>query len=275
MAVDRNDPDRKLFAEELRAMREDRHWSRDELGKLINFSASTINNIESMFRAPTHQQALLLDKAFGTPGTFARLEARLRGVPFSAGFRPFYPYEREAGTLRTFEHTLVPGLFQTEDYTRTLAEAYPGVSQQDVQERVGARMARQTILDRKEPAPPWMWVVLDEHVLHQEIGGRQVMWNQLAHLLGFRHRRWVKVQVLPFAAGAHAGLLGSFVLLRFDDNPDIAYEEDYGPGRMTANSPEVRERWLRYDHLQAAALSVEDSAELIARVMEERYGAHP
>ena len=41
------------------------------------------------------------------------LEGRLRGVPFSSGFRPFHPFEAEARTLRTFEHTVIPGLFQT------------------------------------------------------------------------------------------------------------------------------------------------------------------
>ncbi|KJY41049.1 XRE family transcriptional regulator, partial [Streptomyces sp. NRRL S-444] len=46
-------------------------------------------------------------------------------------------------------------------------------------------------------------------------------------------------------------------------------------GHMTANPQALREGSLRYDHLQAAALSVEDSAARIARVMEERYGHHP
>ena len=243
-------------------MREDRHWSRDELGKLINFSASTINNIESMFRAPTHQQALLLDKAFGTPGTFARLEARLRGVPFSAGFRPFYPYEREAGTLRTFEHTLVPGLFQTEDYTRTLAEAYPGVSQQDVQERVGARMARQTILDRKEPAPPWMWVVLDEHVLHQEIGGPAVMVAQMERLAELARRPRINIQVIP-AGRPHPGLLGAAVIAELDEGPAIVYVETVLEGQTVENPDIAKAVTLVFDALRAEALTSGASLALI------------
>jgi hypothetical protein len=80
------------------------------------------------------------------------------------------------------------------------------------------------------------------------------------------------VQVLPNEAGAHASLAGSFNFLRFDDNPDIVYTEDIISGHMTANPETIREAALRYARLQAAALSVEDSAELITRVMEERYG---
>ncbi len=133
-----------------------------------------------MHRAPTHDQAVRLDEAFGTSGTFGRLEARLRGVPFSAGFRPFHPYEAEARVLRMFEHTLVPGLFQTEAYARAVTEAYPETSAEDVNERVVARMARQVILDREDP--PRLWVVLDQNVLTRNVGGPKVMGEQLARL---------------------------------------------------------------------------------------------
>ncbi|KJY41051.1 XRE family transcriptional regulator, partial [Streptomyces sp. NRRL S-444] len=71
-----------------------------------------------------------------------------------------------------------------------------------------------------------MWVVMSEAVLHQEIGGREVMRNQLAHLLALRGREWVQVQILPFEAGAHAGLPGTFNVLRFEDDPDLVYTED-------------------------------------------------
>ncbi|MFF7166468.1 XRE family transcriptional regulator, partial [Streptomyces sp. NPDC008086] len=47
-----------------------------------------------------------------------------------------------------------------------------------------------------------------------------------------------------------------------------------GSGHPTANPATVKMCSLRYDHLQAAALSIKDSAELIRRVMEERYGEH-
>lgn len=83
------------------------------------------------------------------------------------------------------------------------------------------------------------------------------------------------VQVLPFKAGEHASLAGAFNLLRFEDDPDIVYTEDVIAGHMTASPETVREAARRYAHLQAAALSVEASAALITRVMEERYGERP
>lgn len=53
---------------------------------------------------------------------------------------------------------------------------------------------------------------------------------------------------------------------------DIVYTEGYDAGHPTANPETVRDCSLRYDHLRAAALSLRDSAALIRRVMEERYG---
>jgi hypothetical protein len=113
--------------------------------------------------------------------------------------------------------------------------------------------------------------VLDEAVLHRPIGGHEVMRKQLQRLLDFADHRWMRIQVLPFSTGEHASLAGSFNVLRFDDDPDIVYTEDVISGHMTASPDTVREASLRYAHLQAAALSVEDSAALITRVMEERY----
>lgn len=81
--------------------------------------------------------------------------------------------------------------------------------------------------------------------------------------------------LLPFEAGEHASLDGSFTTMRFDDDPDIIYTEDLISGHMTANPDTIREASLRYSHLQATALSVEKSVARISRVMEERYGDRP
>ena len=225
MATPKSDLDRALFADELRAMRKQRGWTRDELGARINFSGSTIGNIESGLRAPTRDQALLLDEAFGTPGTFQRLEGRLRGVPFSAGFRPFHPYEAEARTLRTFEHTMVPGLFQTEDYARAILATYPDTTEQDVADRVEGRMARQVILAREDPPPPHLWAVLDEHVLQRSIGGPQVMCGQMEHLAALARRPRITIQVIP-ADRPHPGLMGAFVIAETGQAPAIVYLEN-------------------------------------------------
>src|SRR5271170_5145399 len=209
----RRDPDRSalaVFADELRAQRELAGLGREELAGRLNYSASLISMIESGHRSPSRDFAGRCDEAFGTPGTFARLEKRLRDVPFSSGFRPFQPYESEAVALRMFEHVLIPGLLQTEDYARAVLSTHPNTSQDVVEERVAARMARQEILTREGPPPPVLWVLLDENVLLREVGNAEIMRDQLAHLAGAARRPNVTVQVIP-CAGAHPGLLGAFV----------------------------------------------------------------
>ena len=97
---------------------------------------------------------------FDAPGTFSRLEERLRDLPFPASFRPFAGYEAEARSLRTFEHVLVPGLLQTPEYARGVLATRPHTASDELESLVAASPARQMVLDRKDP--PLLWVVLDE-----------------------------------------------------------------------------------------------------------------
>ena len=270
MTSDRDDPDRRLFAEELKAMRKQRGWSREEVAKLISFSVSTIGNIEAAFRAPTREQALLLDKAFDTPGSFARLEERLRGVVFSSGFRPFHPYEIRARTLKYFQNMLVPGMFQTEDYARAILESHPGVSAPEVEERVAGRMARQSILDRNDP--PWMWIVLDEHVLHRNIGAPELMAAQLERLVTLNERPRINIQVIPDRR-AYPGLLGAFVIAEMhrnpDGNPDIVYTETALEGQTLEHPDMAESATVLFDALRLEALTGDASLALIEEAVEQ------
>ncbi|MET9803975.1 helix-turn-helix transcriptional regulator [Streptomyces sp. NPDC006368] len=258
------------YGSELRRLREEAGLKQAQLGDIIFCTASLIGQIETAKKVPTRDFSERIDAALGTGGTFSRLVGLVLRSQLPHWFQPYAEMEAKAAYISTYQAQLVDGLLQTEGYARAVLGAR---TDGNLDARVAARMERQRILGRENP--PLIWVVLSEAALHQEIGGREVMRGQLTHLLGLQGREWVQVQVLPFTAGAHAGLPGTFSLLRFDDDPDLVYTEDFVQGHMTANPQALREGSLRYDHLQAAALSVEESAALIARVMEERYGDHP
>lgn len=255
---------------ELRRRREEAGLRQSQLGACIFVTGSLVGQIETAKKVPTRDFSERVDAALGTDGMFSRLVGLVLRSQLPHWFQPYAEMEAKAAYISTYQAQLVDGLLQTEEYARALLSVREEVN---LDARVAARMDRQRILDRE--TPPLMWVVLSEAVLHQEVGGRDVMRNQLAHLLELRGREWLKVQVLPFSVGAHTGLMGSFNLLRFEDDPELVYTEDFVQGHMTANPAAIREGSLRYDHVQAAALSVEDSAALIARVMEERYGHQP
>jgi transcriptional regulator with XRE-family HTH domain len=258
------------YGSELRRLREAAGLKQAQLGDIIFCTASLIGQIETARKVPTRDFSERVDAALGTGGTFSRLVGLVLRSQLPHWFQPYAEMEAKAAYISTYQAQLVYGLLQTEAYARAVLQAGWADT---LDQAVAARMERQRILERDRP--PLLWTVLDEAVLYRPFGGRGVMRGQLQHLLSFQERREVRIQVLPFHAGQHPATVGSFNVLRFERDPDIVYAESYGSANVTANPDTVKDCAHRYDHLQAAALSVEDSAALIARVMEERYGEHP
>ncbi|MEV1020378.1 helix-turn-helix transcriptional regulator [Streptomyces sp. NPDC050264] len=259
-----------FYGSELRRLREEADLSQDQLGACIFCTGSLVGQIETTKKIPTRDFSERADAALGTGGLFSRLVGLVLRSQLPTWFQPYAELEARASYISTYQCQLIHGLLQTEEYARALL----GVDHPErVDEQVAARKERQRILDRA--VPPALWVVLAEAVLHQEVGGRDVMRRQLEHLLRFAAGPWLNIQVLPFSVGQHTGMMGSFTLLRFDEDPDLFYAESYDQGHMTANPQVIRERSVGYARLQACALSPEESAQLIVRVTEERYGQEP
>ncbi|MFJ8748882.1 helix-turn-helix domain-containing protein [Streptomyces sp. NPDC102441] len=258
------------YGGELRRRREANGLKQGQLGEIIFCTGSLIGQIETTKKVPTRDFSERLDAALGTDGMFSRLVGLVLRSQLPTWFQAYADMEARATYISTYQAQLVYGLLQTEEYARALFSLdHPD----KVDERVSARLERQRILHSDRSLA--LWVILSEAALCQEVGGRDVMRKQLARLLDFRHNPWVQIQVLPFSVGQHTGMIGSFNLLRFEDDPDLFYVDSYDQGHMTANPQVIKERSVGYARLQAAALSPEDSATLIARVMEERYGNQP
>ncbi|MYR59831.1 helix-turn-helix domain-containing protein, partial [Streptomyces sp. SID625] len=255
------------YGAELRRLREAANMTLKELGELIFCTGSLVGQVETALKVPTRDFSARVDAAFNTEGFFSRLVGLVLRSQLPNWFQPFAEMEAKATHISSFQAQLVDGLLQTPEYARAVLET-GNVAKVD--ELVAARVERQRILD--SAAPPLALVIMDEAVLHRPMGSAEVMRTQLQHLLDHGKRPWVQIQVLPYSAGAHASLAGSFTGLRFDKNPEIVYTEDLISGHMTANPETVREGARRYASLQAAALSEEESAKLIKHVMEERYG---
>ncbi|MFI8322800.1 Scr1 family TA system antitoxin-like transcriptional regulator [Streptomyces sp. NPDC085529] len=255
------------YGSELRRLREDAGLSQSQLGEAIFCTGSLIGQIETAHKVPTREFSERIDAALMTGGFFSRLVGLVLRSQLPSWFQEYAEMEAKAAYISTYQSQMVYGLLQTEAYARAVLS----VEQTDrLEELLAARMERQRILRREHP--PVLCVVLDEAMLHREIGGPEVMRAQLEHLLSFMHEPWVQIQILPNGVGEHPGLLGSFTLLRFDSNPDLLYSESYDSGHMTVNSRVIRERSVGYARLQAMAASPQESAKLITSVMEERYG---
>ncbi|MET9681030.1 helix-turn-helix domain-containing protein [Streptomyces coeruleorubidus] len=252
---------------ELRRCREAAGLTQKQLGEILNYTGSLVGQIETARKLPTPEFSERADAALGTDGMFSRLVELVLRSRLPAWFQQVAELQARAVEICSFEALMVHGLLQTDAYARAVLGV---LDTSNLDDRTAVRLARQRIFEKEEP--PAFWVILSEAALYQEIGGPRTMRGQLTHLLSFVGNPRVNIQVLPFSAGAHAGMQGSFDIYRFASDPSIVYTEGYGSGHPTANPDTVKDCSLRYDHLQAAALSLRDSAELIRRVMEERYG---
>ncbi|MFI9149905.1 helix-turn-helix domain-containing protein [Streptomyces sp. NPDC053367] len=163
----------------------------------------------------------------------------------------------------------IPGLLQTRAYAEAVHRASEvQCPEREVQHMVDIRMKRQELLER--PQPPHLWCVVDEAALHRRVGGRQVMRDQLRHLLAMAQRPHITVQVLPFSTGAHAAAVGSFAMLRGPaPELDVVYVDLLGGGLFMEKPKELERYRLAFEYLSAQALDLESSAETVDRISKE------
>lgn len=243
-----------LFVDEMKADRAQRKWSQAELARQAHCSESSIAMVESYQRPPTASLAKALDKAFGTSGTYARMERRLCNLPFPASFRSFAPHEAEAATLCMFEHSLIPGLLQTPEYARAVLETKPNTTVDEIDNLVSGRVTRQSVLGRDDPPAPLMYALVDEGALNRPVASPAVMHDQLAHLVDLSRIPNVTIQVVPYDAGGHSGLLGAFVIADRPSAARIVFIEDVTGGRVSEDAATVAEVVLRFNALRSEAL---------------------
>ncbi|MDP9846853.1 DUF5753 domain-containing protein [Streptosporangium lutulentum] len=177
-----------------------------------------------------------------------------------------------AGVIRTCEPTIVPGLLQTPDYAHAIFKGGRQLDEAAIGRRVKARIARQAILDRD--TPPQLLVVIDEAVLRRPVGGARVMCDQLEHIIKMNERPNVTVQVLPLSIGAHAAIMGGFVILDFASplDPSLVYLETATDGLYLEQQEELHRYTVIYGHAQALALSPDESTRCMESVIEQLRG---
>ena len=262
------------FADELKAHRTALGWTQADVAAKTSYSESLISQVEACWKPGTPELAKALDRLFktpgfteaiddepGTPGTFGRIVVRLRNLPFPASFRSFAPYEAEAAILRTFEHTLVPGLLQTPEYARAVLATLPNTSDDDIDALVAARLGRQAVLQRENP--PIVWVLMDEWAVRRPVGPPDLMRAQRAHLVEMSRLPNVTIQVVPYSAGGHVGLQGAFTIADLGDSGAILYLETAADGQTIEDAAIVSQVSLRFDSLRAEALPKRATRELL------------
>jgi transcriptional regulator with XRE-family HTH domain len=181
--------------------------------------------------------------------------------------------ETEASRVLEFQLINIPGLLQVEAYIRPHLDAwYLPRTPAEIDNVVAARLRRQERLFHEE-RPLQLHAVIDESALRRQVGGHEVMHEQLRHLVAMSAAPTVLLQVLPLTAGSHSAMDGAFNVLTFPDldEPDLLYME-YPTGAIHVEAEEeVRRARLVFERLIALALPPAESVALIERVIEELY----
>lgn len=256
-----------FFGAELRRLRTKAGWTQEQLGDQINYSGALVGAVETADRKPQLDFARRCDEVLGSEGLLGRLW-EFRVETFPGWFRPWLEVERDATTLRSWEPLVIPGLLQTAEYAREMLRAgRPGVTDEQIDELVDARLERQAILANNNP--PLLWFVIDEGVLHRHIGEPKVMHDQLQTLIEKSRHPHVTIQVVPLSTGAHPGLNGAFAIASFNGSPDMVYMDSIGEGHVSDRPEEVAAITNVYDAIRAEALPVRASLDVIMKVMEQ------
>jgi len=275
---------RRRLAAELRAAREQADLTIDDVAERLEWSTAKISRIENARVSVLPRDVKFLLRTYGLSDrdqvwdvmlTLAR-ESRQKGWWRQYGdaipdwFEVYVGLEAEASNMSSYHAEFVPGLLQTKDYARAVHRAsLPNATDEEIEQLVRVRMERQQLLSSGDALKAWL--VLNEAVIRRVVGGRAVMREQLLRLVEAASLLNLTLQVVPFDAGAHASMDGSFTILGFPDptDPLVVYIEYQTGALYLEKPPEVDRYRLIFDHLRAAALPVDASRDLIARVAGE------
>lgn len=259
----------RVFGQQLKLSRLRAGLERPELGAQTGYSASTIASYEQGRRIPPPRFIDQADELLDAGGLLRAGKEEVARAQYPAFFQDAARLEAEAVELHVYATQAVPGLLQTEEYARAVFAMWrPLLDDETIEQRVAARLARQEIFTRR-PAPHLSFV-LEEAVLHRQLGGKTVWHNQLEQMRLVGLKRNVEIQIMPLAREEHAGLAGPFTLIEDEGGQRISYTEVQGDSRVRTERGKVRELEAAYGVLRAQALAPTESLALIERWLGER-----
>ena len=274
---------RMLVGSQLRRLRAEKGISREEAGEAIRASEWKIHRLENgqvrfkerditdllqLYGVSDDQEIesfLVFARNANSPGWWHQYNDVL-----PQWFRAYVDLEAAANLIRTYEGQLVPGLLQTEDYTRAVIHgARTHDSPDEVERKVALRMARQELLTRVDG--PRLWAVVDEATLRRPVGGREVMRGQIERLIEATKLPGVILQVLPFRVGGHTAEAGAFTILRYpeSDLPDVVYVEQLTSALYLDRRDDVDAYMEAMERLCVVSAPPDNTADLLSRILQE------
>ncbi len=266
----------EVLGEELRRLRDACGLTLTDVVTRIGISESQLSRVENGKRLPSPEDVSALLVIYGVTGedrlellTLAKRASQpgfwQRQGSFEARFTTLRLLESRATSLVNFEPLLIPGLLQTMPYAQALVrEVGLFREQEEVDNRVIGRIHRQAVLRKRYPLQ--LLAIITETALRPLIGGKEVMRDQLRYLSEVAERPNVTLRIVPTCTGAHPGLDGAFVRLRFNDRPSVVFLPNRVSSLFLEDPAEVSAYDQSIDGLLNVAISEEDSLRFVAEM---------
>jgi transcriptional regulator with XRE-family HTH domain len=266
------------LGEALRHAMKEAGFSASEMARQLDWSASRVSRLFSGKRGGSSVDVSAFLAVCGVRGPE---KERLLGLALDqhrpgwlqshlpTQLRTLINHENKAVAITEFESTLVPGLLQTDAYLRALLTETGLVPDEEINDRVAAKLGRQNLLSRSDRM---FTFYVHEFAFRLPVGGPGVMWEQLHKLLRMSVRPNITLRVIPTSIGAHAAIAGSFRLMEFDEISPIVYLDSETSGLFLELPIEIRAYKSILDALDAAALPEGQSRGFIGNIVVELYG---
>ncbi|UYB39484.1 helix-turn-helix domain-containing protein [Streptomyces sp. Je 1-4] len=254
------------FGQTMKTLRLRVGMEREEFGKRLGYSASTIAAFEQGRRIPSPRTIDRADEVLGADGLLCVWKEQVERAQYPVFFQGMAALEKKCLELLMYDTHVVNGLLQTEEYMRALlAMRRPPLDQETIEHRVAARLTRQDIFDRR-PAP-LLGFVMDESVLRHRYGGKDVLRGQLEQLLLIGQKRNVEIQVMPVDCEDNAGVNGPFTVVTRKDSKKFVYAENHATSTLETDPEQAVLAAARYGIIRSQALSPRESLKFIEGVL--------
>jgi transcriptional regulator with XRE-family HTH domain len=277
---------RRRLAGELRRLRERAGYTGDQAADRLGWSASKLSRIETdkigikekdvgrlldLYRLsePHREELLALARESKQTARISALSARL-----PEQHAEIINVEAEAESIWNWEPQIVSGLLQTEEYARAVMAGWHSMFTRppsEIERRVEARLLRQQVLQRDPP--PQVSIVMDESVMHRQLGDAPIMRMQLEHIINVSRMPNIRVQILPLK-GIHPVVVGAFTYIKYPQlheiplNDTVTYEYFSSIGQLDSQD-ETYEYSVAFKALEENSLTPGQSREELARVARE------
>lgn len=259
----------RAVTRQLKLWREAAGLTQAEFGAAIGYGEELVSSVERGRRIPRPEYLDAADEVLGAGGKIAAMKGDVAEARYPKKVRDVKRLETEAVEIRSYNNCVIDGLLQTEDYARAVfASRRPQFTDEELEQRVSARLERQQIFTAPSPRPVFSFV-LCEATLRRPVGGKRVVRGQLQRLCEVAQLRNVDLQVLPLDREENSGLGGPFRLLRLKTGIAVGLSEVQLSANVMTDPRETAILDMRHGIIRAQALTPRESLALIEKVLEE------